>query len=226
MIALLDGDLFVYRIGYTTEEEEEWVAEARLKSLIEDILAETQAEEYKIFITSTDKSNFRFAEYPEYKGNRKQPKPKHYAFLRSVLKDIWGAEEVFGEEADDALGIAQTEDSIICTIDKDLNQIPGWHYNFVTKEKYYITEERGIWFFYYQLLKGDSGDNIPGCPGIGEAKAHKFLPKEFVDEQLLYDIVCNLYKTQYEHKKLPNYHTDMLRNGRLLKIRTIENETW
>lgn len=227
MLALIDGDILVYRIGYTTENDEEFIAEARMREKIHDILNQTEANEYTIFLTSTDKSNFRFKVYPEYKANRKGDKPKHYEFLRNLLITTWDATEVFGEEADDALGIAQTKDeTIICTIDKDLNQIPGWHCNFATGEKYYITEEEGVWFFYYQLLLGDKAvDNIPGCPGIGIVRANKLLPKDASEEEL-YKIVEHTYFLQYQKKCLPNYKEDMLRNGQLLKIRTKPDELW
>lgn len=76
-----------------------------------------------------------------------------------------------GDEADDALGIAQCqagcgEDTIICSIDKDLDGIPGWHYNFSKNRKadgtYIVSEVNANRFFYKQILSGDSTDNIPG----------------------------------------------------------------
>lgn len=65
--------------------------------------------------------------------------------------------------------------TIICTIDKDLDQIPGWHYNFQKKEKYWVTAKEAMYNFYMQLLSGDSSDNIQGVKGIGKAGAKKFL---------------------------------------------------
>jgi hypothetical protein len=40
--------------------------------------------------------------------------------------------------------------------------VAGWHYNFVKKDKYYVTAEEGMRFFYRQILTGDRADNIQG----------------------------------------------------------------
>src|SRR5699024_1694780 len=42
----------------------------------------------------------------------------------------------------------------------------------------------GNMFFYAQMLTGDSVDNIPGCKGIGPAKAYDILTDEERDENL------------------------------------------
>jgi 5'-3' exonuclease len=82
------------------------------------------------------------------------------------------------------LANAQTKDTCIVSIDKDLDQIPGEHYHpgirrqqvFIREPKFYtITPEQGLYFFYYQLLIGDGSDNIKGAPGIGPKKADKIL---------------------------------------------------
>lgn len=65
--------------------------------------------------------------------------------------------------------------TIICSIDKDLDMIPGWHYNYVNEEKYWMSQEATIKFFYTQVLTGDTADNIRGVPGIGPKKAEKIL---------------------------------------------------
>lgn len=226
MIALIDGDICVYRIGYTTENDEEWVAAARTDELINNILAETSSEDCRIFLTSTDKSNFRYSIYPEYKGNRKQPKPKHYQFIRDYLVDTWKAEVVYGEEADDALGYNQTKETVICSIDKDLLTIPGRHYNFVKKEAYFISPQEGLCNFYGQLLLGDVGDNIPGCPGIGKKGVEKLLHPD-MSEQEMFEVVYDCYYNQYLKKKKEHincFYDDMIRNGQLLKIKQNKNE--
>ena len=161
------------------------------KLMIQDILLSVGTDEHKILLTSNDKSNYRFdiAKTQVYKGNRKQPKPVHYEALREYLIKNWNAEVIEGKEADDELGILQTNDTIICSIDKDLRMIPGHHYNFVTKEKEliqnpgYLKLENnnrklvggGLKWFYAQMLLGDSADNIPGIPGYGPVKVHATL---------------------------------------------------
>ena len=80
-----------------------------------------------------------------------------------------------GREADDALGCAQTKETCIVSIDKDLDMIPGAHYNFVKDQFYEVNEEQAWHSFYKQLLTGDRTDNIPGITGIGPKKAEKLL---------------------------------------------------
>jgi len=117
--------------------------------------------------------------------------------------------------------IAQTEHTCICSIDKDLDQIPGWHYNFVKQIKYKITPEEGLKHFYTQLLTGDRIDNIMGVPGVGPKTAEKIL-KQCVTEEELFNAVKQTYQ-----KAFPNsWDSKMLINGQLLKIRTKEGEKW
>lgn len=224
MKALIDGDICVYRVGFTTQDEETWVAEARMRELINGILIDTNADNHEIFLTSTDKSNFRYKLYPEYKANRKQEKPTHYEFLRDYLEEIHGATVVFGQEADDELGIAQTEDTIICSIDKDLDQIEGWHFNWVKGMKYYITPEEGRTNFYQQLLIGDVSDNIPGCPGIGKVKAANLIIPDMEEEDMK-ETVVNQYIKQYKKKKIEcDPIKDLVRNARLLRMKRSHDE--
>ena len=142
----------------------------------------------------TGEGNFRHevATSHVYKGTRdKDHKPIHYQAIIDYLVDHWDAEVVEGMEADDAMGIAQcdriyggyadfggdtsVEESIICTIDKDLDMIPGWHYNFMKGDKYFTTIEESDYFFHKQMLTGDRVDNIVGIYGIGDKKADKAL---------------------------------------------------
>ena len=201
--SLIDGDIVSYRcaasvnkalrelwdsysrdIGamHAGEEVEKEVAILRADKLMRDILEETQATHHRVFLTGS--GNFRDELYPLYKKNRVQPKPMFLADVNQFLIDEWDAEVVHGMEADDALGIAYTIETvidaayiepvqtIICSIDKDLLMIPGRHYNFVKKEFYDITEFQGYYNFYKQILTGDRTDNIPGYAlGYGPAAA-------------------------------------------------------
>ncbi len=59
------------------------------------------------------------------------------------------------------------------SIDKDLDMIRGWHYNFIKDKKYFIDDQQAIKHFYTQILTGDRVDNIIGLRGIGPKKAEK-----------------------------------------------------
>lgn len=99
-------------------------------------------------------------------------------------------------EADDALAIRQHElteefsrpdESVIVTLDKDLDMVEGWHYNFVKKNMYKTTHEEGDFKFHMQFLTGDRVDNIQGVHGIGEKKAFKLLDGKTATER--WDII-------------------------------------
>lgn len=104
-------------------------------------------------------------------------KPHYYQEIRDYLLDTFNVEVVTGIEADDALGIAQTPYSCICSIDKDLLQIPGKHYSFVKQEWYDIDEFTGWKNLFLLTLQGDTADNIPGLERIGPKTALKLLEK-------------------------------------------------
>lgn len=82
--------------------------------------------------------------------------------------------------------------SIIATVDKDLDMIPGWHYNFVKKELYNVTPEQAIYNFYYQCLVGDTADGVKGVPGIGPKKAARILDA-CESEREMYEAVREAY---------------------------------
>lgn len=139
---------------------------------------------------------YEVAKTKPYKGTRKNPKPFHFKNLTSYFCanfDYIISDE--GLEADDEMCIYQygREDTVICSRDKDLRICPGWHYSwecgkqrsvgptftdplgYLTSKKDGSTMGYGLAFFYYQMLVGDSADNIPGLPGCGDARAKKLL---------------------------------------------------
>lgn len=224
MHGLIDADLLVYRIGYSTEDTTERLAGVRLKHYFESILERLLLSSHTAYITSNDKSNYRFTIDSSYKGNRTQPKPTHYEYLRSELVDnpLYNCTVVSGCEADDQIGIDQSTrqrgSSIIISIDKDLDQIPGWHYNFIKEKKYYVSKINGLRFFYKQLLMGDSSDNVDGITGIGKAMASDLIDGLDTESDML-GVVHHIYTTV----GIPE--EELVKRGVLLKIRTQENES-
>ena len=221
MIALLDGDIFCYRVGYTSNDIDLNLAKYRIDESIKNTLNEVSATEYRIFLSDSE-NNFRLKLYPEYKANRTQPKPKWLEDLKAHLITEWKASIAFGQEADDAMGISQQEyGTTICSIDKDLLQIPGNHYNFVKKEWTVVFPEDGLKWFYTQLLTGDVVDNIKGVEGIGTKKAAKILESK-ENEVSLFETVRDTYEKFYGEEGIKL----MLMYGRVLKIRTRKDEVW
>ncbi len=174
MLVLIDMDIVAYRCAASAELDTEEIAILRADRLMQEILYVTQSDSYLGFLSGDN--NFRTQIYPDYKANRKdKPRPVHLHSVRGFLASEWKARFADGCEADDMLGVYQTSDTVICSIDKDLLQVPGKHYNFVKQEWYDITITKGYRNFYEQLLKGDKTDNIPGLAGIGNVKASKLL---------------------------------------------------
>lgn len=113
-----------------------------------------------------------------YKGNRNQPKPKYLKDVREYLVREYGAQIANNVEADDSIGIALSEDgdgAVSVSIDKDLLQVSGWHYNWVNDTVRRVSNREADFAFYMQLLTGDVTDNVPGLPGTGPIGAAKLL---------------------------------------------------
>lgn len=199
MNALIDADIVAWRAAASAEDDDIFIATSRADFILNTMLDELDVKEQVLFLTG--KNNFRYQIYPEYKAFRaNKPRPKWEQAVKQHLVDHWQALYIDGMEADDALGIAQCaapkDSTIICTIDKDLKMIPGNHYNFVNKRSFYVTDEEGIRFFYYQLLIGDPTDAIKGVYGIGPKKAEKLLAGKGIEE--LYGIVSDQYSCEEE----------------------------
>ena len=141
--------------------------------------------------------------------------------------NMWGAEVTEGIEADDACTIAQTEAhengqiSVIASIDKDLDQMGGWHFNWVKNHFYYLTSHQGWCNFYRQMLVGDNVDNIEGVKGVGKKNAERIL-KGATNKSDLHQRVENEYKRVYGS----DWDRVMLENGRLLYLQRKEGDVW
>ncbi len=221
-------------IEYHTMIDEDGAIEGAIiiADIIDSILRTTKCDKHTVYLTG--KGNYRKDIYPEYKAHRTE-KPKLHKVLTDYMLSM-GAVMVEGQEADDALGIAQDEHSILCSYDKDLMMVPGRHYDFRKKTFSDVSEEEGIHFFYVQLLTGDRTDNIPGFKGIGPKKAEKIL-EGCVDEGGMYNTVMNCYAgdtglaDEYasQDSLLRAWNAAepiVLRNARLLWIRREEGELW
>ncbi len=177
--------------------------------------------DYQGYLTGSDNFRKEIAVTAPYKGNRTQDKPKHYDLIREYLEKAWGCEIVQGQEADDAIGIRayefeDIEDYVIMSIDKDLDMLRGWHYNFIKDKKYLVDDQQAIKHFYTQILTGDRVDNIVGLKGVGPKKAEKIL-QDCDTEEDMYKAVLEAYDNDEER---------VLENGQLLWIRRKENQIW
>lgn len=220
MLALIDFDIMCYRYGFAAQKkdkttgalivQDECTVYKYLDAGIDSILYHTNADDYVGYLSGDN--NFRLDVDPEYKANRKDAeKPYHYDNIKKYLITCHDAVITDRIEADDAMGIRQDDNTIICTIDKDLDQVPGWHYDFVKNNKYYITPQEADWWFWMQMLMGDTVDNIKGIKGIGPKKAEKLLDvsKDY------YETVSSKYAEEYGEKE---GYVQFRKNLRLVEI--------
>ena len=237
MHALIDGDIFLYEFGSAKKEDGSplpWpFVVSRMDARIYNILDAVGADTHQIYLTG--KGNFReqVATIKPYKGHRPADKPYWHSHLFDFLVYHRDAIVVEGMEADDAVGIAQmtpnkadTWRTVICSRDKDLHMIPGWHYTWgAGKQKeqplWWQNETDALRCFYKQLLTGDSVDNIPGLYGVG--KSSKLLARidELDSELEMFRHVAEQYKLRFGSY----WDQFMTENGLLLWIkRTGESE--
>ena len=177
-----------------------------------------------------------------YKGNRKAEKPVHYQAIRGYLQEHWRAKMVEGHEADDECSIVaglmrgRGSPTIVCTIDKDLDQIPGYHYDYAKKVWYAISDEDARFMFWRQVISGDSVDNIQGMYKIGEAKAINLLEKALeggipLDSDQLWGYIVALYADNMAKypDKFPEGMSPQeaaLETARLVKMQDYYGQLW
>lgn len=207
----IDADILAYEIGFASEavwkhlhpeESLEWlidnpppfdIAESQLLAKIAHIEDVCEATEPSLFFF-TGATNFRneVATTQKYK-ERGGDKPYHYKNIKAFLKGLYPFREMEGLEADDLLAMFQTDKTIICSRDKDLRQVGGWHFGwelgmqpqfgpyFVEGYGHIEVDSKGKlkgWgdkFFLAQCITGDRVDSIPGLPKKGPVAALKVL---------------------------------------------------
>ena len=222
MQALIDHDLVVFRCAASAENDSLNIAIHRVETLLDELLTKTKADSYRAFLSG--KSNFRKTIYPEYKANRTAPKPIHLEALREYALEKQNAELAPDTlEADDALGINQTDDTIIVSLDKDLLMVPGKHFSWEINGKGWNKPDKfftqdvigGMRLFFEQCLKGDTADNIKGIEKIGNKRA-KALLADCVTEQEMFDTVRDAYSNDEE----------FIMNASVLWIMQHEEDIW
>jgi DNA polymerase-1 len=149
------------------------------KTTLDALLAKLTPKEMRIFLSPSTTFRDKLAKTKPYKGNRTNvQKPKYLKEVEEYLINVHGGVLADNQEADDEIGIALSQsdgNGVSVSIDKDLLQIPGWHYNWVSDTVRRISPKQGDFNFYSQMLTGDVTDNIPGLPGYGPKTARDVL---------------------------------------------------
>ena len=167
-----------------------------VNTVLESLVARFDPADVKLYLSDDVVFRNQVATTKLYKGNRDpNHKPKHYKAIKEFLLGK-GAIIHPNWEADDAIGVEASQPDgkrrIIVSTDKDLDQIAGEHYNWVTGELYDVSKRAGDVYLFTQLLTGDTTDNIPGLPDMGPVKARKLLDGA-ASRKELYDRVRGAY---------------------------------
>lgn len=198
-IVLIDADSMLYHAAYGTEDDQ-ITSEMKLVEKIYAILNIVEesyiVEKYYIFIRG--ENNFRKDIYPIYKANR----PQKHDIINTLGKFLaeneqFQAIECHGAEADDCVfSYAEMfkNNCIICSIDKDLLQIPGLHYNYIKNTYTEVSEEDAKYNLAVQMIIGDAGDNINLTPKYGLSYANKVLRKGMSNYQYIKEIYKVFFK--------------------------------
>jgi len=154
--------------------------------------------DYAIVSFDLGKPQFRFDAYPDYKAGRpSMPDDLRAQFpIVRELCEMLGMpiRELSGYEADDVIGTlakraaAQGVDTMIVSGDLDGLQLVDDHVRLLTTrmgvastviyDEARVMERYGLrpdQMLDYKALKGDTSDNIPGVPGVGEKTASSLL---------------------------------------------------
>ena len=221
MRLIVDSDTLAFAAAAMAEGQDETQAIWNAVNSIQKLEAQFNGLPMKFYLTG--ENNFRYSIYPEYKAYRRELKrPEYLEAVKNYLVSDWNAILSDGCEADDLCSIDQFqsnkmgEETLLIHVDKDLNMVPGRHWNppltrhglIIKEEKEYVVSPmEAIKFFYTQMLMGDPTDGIKGVPGIGKVKAAQILDG-LETEQELFEAVYDRYASEEE----------MLLNGQCLWV--------
>jgi len=247
---LLDVDTMLYRVGYASPAPPTPEAAcARLKKMISDTegkitnsIIPSMGETYHqllVFLTVPDgKGRYRdrFNKETTYKVTRALvPPPVFMEEMRVFVKTNYLTHLCPSSEyeADDAISwhgwfnheITGKNRDIIAGVDKDLNQIPGYHWDYSKDFIYYVSGAMANRFFFHQLLTGDVADSIPGIKGIGPRRADNLLDRGSNPEEW-WDIVLSTYTNKLPHLSEDEIAEILYERGNKLWIQRREGQTW
>ena len=202
-LALIDGNSIAYRAFYALPEDlatkSGQITNAvfgftrMLIRLIKDHHPEGVAVAWDV-----SRQTFRTESYPEYKANRNKA-PDHFRSQLPLIDEVLESLQIIqlkeeGYEADDIIAsltkkaVSEGWDVLIVTGDRDAFQLVGDKVKVlytrrgisdtVLADEEWVTEKYGITpsqYVEYAALRGDTSDNLPGVPGVGEKTAAKLI---------------------------------------------------
>lgn len=195
---LVDGSSYLFRAYHapphlTNSAGEPTGAIYGVVNMLRSLLKQYQPSHMAVVFDAKGPT-FRNELYAEYKANR-PPMPEDLAGQIEPLHQIVRAMglpliSIPGVEADDVIGTLSRQasqagrETVISTGDKDMAQLVDQHVTLVNTMTNTVTdvdhvgEKFGVepdQIIDYLALMGDSSDNIPGLPGVGDKTAQKIL---------------------------------------------------
>ena len=225
---IIDGHAHIYAAYYarmrqklTSPSGEPTNATFIFTTALVGLIQRQKPDMLAVALDSKEKT-FRSDIYPEYKAHR-PPMPDDMPPQIDRIEQILSAMNIpalriDGFEADDIIGTlskkagAENIDTYICTKDKDMLQLLDEHTSMYDIKTGNVTNpqtmqsDMGIspqQFIDCLALQGDTADNIPGIPGVGEFNAIKWIQR--------YGSLDNLYKHAEE---LKGKRAESLRNSK------------
>lgn len=207
-VALIDADFIkhlvcseIYKLIQQNYKREEIDIVPFIENELERMFNRFEAKANIWCFSGVSRETFRYesAFTKEYKGNRKVDYTDYdgkIQDMKTVVQHIMKYYHVLiypKLEADDVVSFLQNENTFIYSGDKDLKQVPGWHFNNTVLNLEYIDEETALKTLFLQMLTGDTVDNISGLPGIGAGKAPKLI-NEIKTKQLPHKVMYEFQK--------------------------------
>ena len=202
-LALLDGHSLAYRAFYALPEDlrtsagQQTNAAYGFARMLTKLLADEQPDRLAV-AWDVGRQTFRTEEYPEYKAQREKSPDTFTSQLPLIdeMLDRMGIVQLRHEgfEADDVIASLAHKaagagwDVVIVTGDRDAFQLVDDHVKVlytrrgisdtVLADAAWVEEKYGIppsSYLDYAALRGDTSDNLPGIPGVGEKTAAKLI---------------------------------------------------
>jgi len=247
---VIDGDVLVYSLAWVYDKNPGISLERLIRTKLANISRTLGISKGRLLLSGSvpKEQTYRYniATLQPYKGNRSnKDKPQSFDRVKSMLLSFNAQVIEDGLEVDDYLAIEQgkaPEDIVICSTDKDLKMIPGYHYNWVTDTATFISPLEGYYSFCKQLLTGDRIDNIKGLSekkplkGIGDKTAHSLLSSCSSYSSMFQEVLKQYHLHYSDSFVYPHWLTQqlitsnaesiLLETGRLLWIRRHPQDVW
>ena len=242
-LLLIDGHSILSRAFYGVPflNNKEGIPTNGIYGFLNILFKEIEVEETEHVAVAFDlpKPTFRHKLFPEYKGTRKgmpeelkQQVPLLQELLQKMHMPLLMME---GFEADDILGTIakrmqeQGKEVVVVSGDRDLLQLSDEHikisipktskgetkvYSYYPKD---VEEEWGVSpleFIDLKALMGDSSDNIPGVPGMGEKTATWIIQKY----KSIEEAYAHAEDPEFKVPRKPNAGKDLKEHYELAKL--------